>query len=601
MSQPRYLTTQDILPLAVSNADQFRALMYLRHRAATPRLQQIEEEGQVSLPGTEGALLDLNQCLWDSDPEVQDEGATPPARRYWRSILGQALETASYEELHATTQLSELFSVLGTIGMAEEVIKLVPDEDKKKLQELNQAQRDADEARDAAEEAQAEADALQQLANQMQAQANGQGVSGDGGGDGEGQPGDGSASSASQSGTRGNGQAQPGANGSSPSFTFDKSAPQAPATSQVSLGQRMTAAQAQALADQIARAASEAKAKAQAACETARTAQGLAEMAADALLGATNSPDAQAKSDELARLGLAALKAAKDQIQDVSDMVQGWGLDPAELTSQGMPEALAILERIKSNPALKKFAQILGRMRQIAARKARTKVAGEGRRVSRTDTGRDLKRAHRSELVALSTTATRPQALQRWARGELRLQGTETKSKLGHGPVVVCEDASGSMDGTKQQWAKALVLAMAHYAKLQRRSFGWVLFDSWVHKAQTYLQGRLTAHQMLEIADARAGGGTDFERPLRKALEMIQKEGLKKADILFITDGECAVSETFLREFLAAKQSLEFTVVTLLCDVGDTTGATVEKFSDRVERISTFSLETAESAVFRHF
>ena len=363
----------------------------------------------------------------------------------------------------------------------------------------------------------------------------------------------------------------------------------------------MTQAQAQKLADQIAQAAAQAKAKAQAACETARTAQGLAEMAADALMGSTGTDEARAKSEELARLGLAALKAAKDQVQAVSDMVQGWGLDPAELTSQGMPEALGILERIRNNPALKKFAAILGRMRQIAARKARTKVAGEGRRVTRTDTGRDLKRAHRSELVALTTSTTRPQTLQRWAHGALRLHGTETKNKLGHGPVVVCEDASGSMSGDKQQWAKALVLAMAHYAKLQRRSFGWVLFDSWVHKAQVYLQGRLSAHQMLEIADARAGGGTDFEKPLRKALEMIQKEGLKKADILLITDGECAVSETFLREFLAAKKSLEFNVITLLCDMGPTSGSTVEKFSDRVERISTFSLDAAETAVFRHF
>jgi uncharacterized protein with von Willebrand factor type A (vWA) domain len=152
-----------------------------------------------------------------------------------------------------------------------------------------------------------------------------------------------------------------------------------------------------------------------------------------------------------------------------------------------------------------------------------------------------------------------------------------------------------------QQWAKALTLALAHYARLQHRGFGWVLFDSWVHKAQTYLKGRLSAQQMLEIAEAQAGGGTDFERPLRKALEMIQEEGLRKADILLVTDGECAVSETFLREFLAAKKSLEFTVVTVLCDMGPTSGATVEKFSDRVERISTFTTETAESTVFRHF
>jgi len=156
------------------------------------------------------------------------------------------------------------------------------------------------------------------------------------------------------------------------------------------------------------------------------------------------------------------------------------------------------------------------------------------------------------------------------------------------------------MDGAKQQWAKAVVLSLAHYAKLQRRSFGWILFDAVVHRGNVYPAGNVSPEQMLELVEARAGGGTDFEKPLRKALEMVKQAGLKKADICFITDGECAVSSEFLQEFKAAKKALEINVFTVLCDTGSSSDSAIQEFSDRIEKASTFTAEEAEAKLFRH-
>lgn len=363
----------------------------------------------------------------------------------------------------------------------------------------------------------------------------------------------------------------------------------------------MTAEQAKALANELAQQAAAAQLDAEAAQALANEAAARAEALAEQLMGTPGTPDAQQKLDELRRAGLAAAKAAQAKVEEVSETIEAWGLEPAELHRQGIPEALGLLERMKRSDALRKFASLLGRIRKIAARKARNKVQGEGARITTVEYGRDLKRAHRSELVALVHPALRVKALQRWTRGELRLSGQVNLAKLGHGPVVVCEDASGSMDGAKQQWAKAVVLGLAHYAKLQRRSFGWIMFDARVQRAKTYPEGRLSAEQLLELVESRAGGGTDFERPLRAALAMIQKEGLKKADICFITDGESAVSDAFLKELRAVKQTLEVSIFTVLVDVGSTSDATVKSFSDRVERVSAFTAEEAETKLFRHF
>lgn len=555
MGKPKAVTRQEILSLAVTDVDPFGAQRYLRHRETVPSLPDLEEQGRKTLPGVEGSLLDLYHSLWAPEPGMREE--VPSDRKYWATLLAETMKSSAYGELHAQTQLKELQSVMGTVAMGETVLSLVPKEDQQKLQEQAEAQQQANALQQQAQQANAQAQAMQAVATDAAASASGQGTGK------EGQPSD------SQSPSTGSGG--------------------------------MSSEQAKAIADQLAQQAAQAQARAETLQGQADQAKAQAEQLAQDLLGEPGSQQAQDKLRELTRIGLQAARKAQEKVEEVSETVEAWGLDEAELTRQGLPEAMAILERMKCNEALKKFASLLGRIRKIAARKAKSKMAGEGARVVTVETGRDLKRAQRSELIALTDPALRVKALQRWTRGELRLQGQKTKQKLGHGPIIVCEDGSGSMEGDKQQWAKAATLSLAHYAKLQKRSFGWVLFDSKVHESKVYPKGQMTAQQLLELVETRAGGGTDFESPLRKAIEMIQKEGLKKADICFITDGECAVSKDFVRWLRTVKKELEISIYVVLCDVGSSSNSTVREFADKVEVVSQFTAETASGAIFSHF
>lgn len=535
------LTRQEVEKLLVTKADAFTVFRYLRHRESAPRLPDLEQEGEAKIHGSAGVLADLYYSLWAPEPGLKEEEQTPPDRRYWREMLAQTTASAAFEELHVKTALQELMAVLGTIAMGETLLALVPEEDRKKLEELTGAQQEADELSEQAEDAQSQAEAAQQLAN----------------------------ASAGK-------QGKPSSSGNSGG---------------------MSSKEAKARADELGKQSAEAKAKADSLQKQAQEAQTKAEELAEALMGKPGSQEAAQKQRKLARLGQAVVKAAQKQVEEISDTVQMWGLEPGELTRESFAEVQQILAAIKRNPALQQFQKLLGRLRQIAARKARSKDRGEGVRESRQETGRDLKRAVPSELVALTHPAMRAQAYMRWARGELRLRGQKTRRRLGHGPLVVCEDASGSMDGAKQQWAKALVMALATYAKVQKRSFGWVMFDYVVHRSETYLRGVLSATQMIEIAQSRAGGGTNFEPPLRAALKMIKVEGLKKADIVLVTDGICAVSSEFLRELLAVKKALEISIFTVLVNVGETTDETVREFSDRVIPISELTAEEAGGKV----
>lgn len=337
-------------------------------------------------------------------------------------------------------------------------------------------------------------------------------------------------------------------------------------------------------------AAAEARGKAEAA-------RAEASAAAEAIFGQPDSAKAQQKLQELQRIGLAAAKDAQTAVEEVSETLQSWGFEEGDFTREGMPEALATLEKIRNNRAFQDFAKLLGRIKKIAARKARSKDQADGLRVTRLESGRNIRRATSREMVALTQPALRTQALTRWARGELQLRGLEQKQKKGEGPVVVCEDSSGSMSGQKQQWCKATVLALAHYAKLRKRSFVWIMFDGAVQRSKIYLHGRLAPADVLEIAEARSGGGTQFEPPLQEALRYIREEGLSKADIAFITDGDSWLSDEFLAEFDADQKTLEINVFSVLADVGHTSDQTVSKFSQQVLRASSFSDDDAVAVI----
>ena len=78
------------------------------------------------------------------------------------------------------------------------------------------------------------------------------------------------------------------------------------------------------------------------------------------------------------------------------------------------------------------------------------------------------------------------------------------------------------------------------------------------------------------------------------------EEVLEKADLALLTDGECAVSDAWLREFLTEKERLGVNVFTVLMDVGTTADATVAEFSDRVEKVSELTAEEAGRKVIAH-
>lgn len=91
----------------------------------------------------------------------------------------------------------------------------------------------------------------------------------------------------------------------------------------------------------------------------------------------------------------------------------------------------------------------------------------------------------------------------------------------------------------------------------------------------------------LSAAETFLGGGTNFERPIREVIQLMDTEGFEKADVVFITDGECELSDTCRQELQVSQAVYHFTVTGILLDKGRAgMGFSLEPFCQKIYRTS---------------
>ena len=165
-------------------------------------------------------------------------------------------------------------------------------------------------------------------------------------------------------------------------------------------------------------------------------------------------------------------------------------------------------------------------------------------------------------------------------KGKDEIEKKETEEKISNkGPIVVCLDTSGSMKGTPLLRAKALVLSITKILREENRELYVILFGAKGQFQEISLEGEEDICRAIKFLKKSYEGGTDFETPLRRGIEIIsEKENYRKADILMVTDGSCRISYQFKRVLKEEKERLDFKIYTVICEADR-----VEKdFSDGV-------------------
>ena len=123
------------------------------------------------------------------------------------------------------------------------------------------------------------------------------------------------------------------------------------------------------------------------------------------------------------------------------------------------------------------------------------------------------------------------------------------------GPVVICLDTSGSMQGAPEQIAKALVLAVARAAHEEGRLCKVVLFSGPAHVESREVDfGPKGLDALLGLLSMSFHGGTDVDWPLRVALDTLEEEGWDRADLLIVSDGAFEVPSGMVEQIHMARE-----------------------------------------------
>ena len=192
-------------------------------------------------------------------------------------------------------------------------------------------------------------------------------------------------------------------------------------------------------------------------------------------------------------------------------------------------------------------------------------------------------------MALLSTPQTQPLFIHKFMNGSLTQYRKREAVAKAKGDIIVCVDGSGSMSGVIA-WAMALALALQETAAEDNRKFALIQFgDKDELRMDEFLPGLYTPEDVMNAASYFFNGGTNFERPLNEVMQLIEK-GYHDAEVAFITDGRCKISDEFAKRFVEFREIHKLTITGILLDESNSNcGASLQPFCNRLYRTSTMN------------
>ena len=291
----------------------------------------------------------------------------------------------------------------------------------------------------------------------------------------------------------------------------------------------------------------------------------------------------------------------KEQMDRLSSLSLAAGTEEGELKQIDMESILKVAERYRNSPDMQLLIKELGRMRRIALKTMHSMTKEvENTQNKPVELDDNISRMIPNEMVKSRHPGLKKEFRKRLLEKQIECFDTKGPQPSNRGPVLICKDTSGSMHGAPNAWATALGLTTGFVATSQGRRYALINFSSRGQLKVSEFEKRTPFPDQIEEASFMFNGGTCFETPLGKCEEMIQEAAYDEADVLFLTDGICHVSDEFLKSFLKTKAERHFKVITVLINVGYGDLEVVDSFSDKVFLLSDLQedsdvLETAFS------
>lgn len=267
---------------------------------------------------------------------------------------------------------------------------------------------------------------------------------------------------------------------------------------------------------------------------------------------------------------LAKLEEWLALIEKLSDQLNSLGLNAGlwldnslgNLTPQSIEELQRWFNYLANDEEAKQIAELLGKIRQIEQSEKIELVektisiatpiidVNSREEIVGLRLGKELEYILPAELALLSDDSTDILFDLKYLENKLmcfELQGidyqdeavqtlteerTTEDEKLG--PMILCVDTSGSMQGTPEHIAKAMTLFLSTKAKNEKRACFVINFSTQIETFEVNEQSGMK--DLFNFLRQSFYGGTDVAPALRYALQLVKKERYEKADVLLISD-----------------------------------------------------------------
>ncbi|AXK51469.1 VWA domain-containing protein [Spiroplasma alleghenense] len=256
-----------------------------------------------------------------------------------------------------------------------------------------------------------------------------------------------------------------------------------------------------------------------------------------------------------------------DTTQPVRDIYgPSWGMDFTKVSAKEIELMIKLSEEIKNNLVLQRLFEILGklsgakqefdksRLQKSFEKKQKIEEQNYPEEILGMKLSSDIDRIFASELAYLKSPALKKLFMVKYLEQKFQTfdyKNTETmdenelsrikkqrslSQEQKRGPIILIIDISGSMHGTPELISKATAIIMSALANRNRRSIYLITFSTdinWLDLTAMHSDVKLLYDF---LSKNFSDGGTDFSTPLQKAIEIMQTDEYRNADVLMISD-----------------------------------------------------------------
>ena len=242
-----------------------------------------------------------------------------------------------------------------------------------------------------------------------------------------------------------------------------------------------------------------------------------------------------------------------------------WDLSQAPFSDYGFEVLKEFADILENEKGLQELAELIGRhdkeeqsyRKEIISKlvtefEYKSKPAFKGE-ISGLKLGNDLTAVLPGELALYKNPKTKKLFMLKYAQKQLLSYAYQNMMPVGKdktieeevsvaeeenkGPIILCIDTSGSMNGSPERVAKTITFAIIKRAIEEDRGCYLISFSSGI---ETTNLGRLSKsnaiEELIHFLRMSFNGGTDAGPALEHSLEMIKEKEWKNADVLMVSD-----------------------------------------------------------------